>query len=162
MYKYLILVISMVSINANADTYLDINGFSKHSQPYYIYKGEYSKFNSQNFGVGITNTINKNLDFKVGMYYNSYYKLTVYSGFNLNTDFIVKDFTVTPGIMVGGATGYNNTPVHSGFIQFVVIPNIAVNYKKVGVTFGYIPAGQVREGEEAVSVVTMQFQYKIK
>ena len=161
MTKYFILVMIMFSANVCADTYIDINGFSKHSQDTYNYQGTTFKFNSQNYGVGITHTINKNVDFKAGLYHNSYHKVSGYSAANVNIDFAIKDVTVTPGIMVGVATGYNDTPMHSGMLQFMLIPNIGINYKKIGVNFGYIPAGGARAGEIAVSAVTVQFQYKI-
>lgn len=160
MIRSLILIIGLVSTNVYADTYIDINGFSKHSLDHYVYNGKKTKFNSNNFGLGITTSLNKYLDFKYGGYYNSYYKTSLYTGLNIKMDISVGPFIVAPGLFGGVATGYDNTPVGAGMVQPFVIPNFTVRYKDVGVTIGYIPATPVKDGYEEVSAWTLQFNYR--
>ena len=143
--------------DVHADTYLDVNGISVHSLDYFTYEGRASKFNGSNVGLGITTDLYKYVDGKAGFYKNSYYHQSTYAALNVHTE---SWYGIEPGITVGFVSGYNNTPMHSGIVQFYVIPNVAIRYKDLGVMVGYIPP---MPGEVVpVSVVTVQFQYQIK
>jgi ribosomal protein L27 len=139
-----------------ADTYLDVNGASVHSLDYFTYGSTTHKFNGQNVGIGVTTDLNKYVDGKVGFYKNSYYHPSAYAAINIHTE---SWYGIEPGVTVGFASGYNNTPMHSGLLQLYVVPNVAVRYKDFGVVVGYIPPipGEV----VPVSVVTVQFQYQL-
>lgn len=171
------------------DVYVDINGFSKHSQDTYVtgctttnpdhgrghpHSGREKhlptttcaseKFNSQNFGLGVTYSLTPHFDAKLGFYDNSYYRTTLYAGVNAKHDFHYEKFTLSPGVMVGGATGYDKTPMEGDVVQLIAIPNVKMSYDMVGVTVGYIPKSPVgtKKDETQVSVVTLQFNIKVR
>jgi hypothetical protein len=146
----------LYTCDLRADTFLDINGASVHSLDYFTYQGKVSKFNGENVGIGITTDLFKYVDIKAGVYKNSYYHPSAYAAINIHTE---SWYGIEPGVTVGFASGYNNTPMHSGLLQLYVVPNVAVRYKDFGVVVGYIPPipGEV----VPVSVVTVQFQYQL-
>lgn len=135
---------------------LDTNGLSHHSLPEYYYQGKIHKFNSNNIGLGLTLPAKKFLDWKLGFYKNSYYKTTFYGGANAKVD--LGPFSA--GLFLGLATGYNNTPMHSGFFQPVVMPNVEVAFKHIGIMLGYLPA--TTNDIHSVSAYTLQFEYYLK
>jgi len=151
----------LVSLPAQADTFLDINGFSQHSLPYYNYAGERHRFNESNAGLGITHEVYNNLEAKAGFYDNSYNKESLYIAANFKLPWVVREITLSPSIAVGLVSGYNNTPMHSGMLQPYVMPNFQIRYKHAGMLLGYIPGAESGKNEVPVSVVTLQFQYKL-
>jgi hypothetical protein len=187
LFLVLILWAGMASAN---DVFIDVNGFSKHSQGSYItdcattttpkskshgkghgkgHGGTTStscgseKFNSQNGGLGLTYSMTKHFDAKVGFYDNSYYRTSWYAGVNAKYDFNYGKFSISPGVMVGGATGYDNTPMYGDVVQLIAIPNVKMAYGPIGMTLGYIPKSPVgtNKDEVQVSVVTLQFNVKV-
>jgi hypothetical protein len=146
---------------ARSDTYLDINGLSKHSINEYCYQGKCQPFNQTNPGLGITTDLTNHIDLKVGGYKNSYYKTSLYAGINIHTALTHNVWNISPGIMVGMVSGYDKTPMRVGTVVLSIIPNVAIHYQDFGVVIGYIPPVITPEAGKAISVVTMQFQYQL-
>lgn len=142
------------------DLYLDINGYSRHSNDTYVYKGQVHEFNSNNLGLGLTYGVNKYVEAFAGFYDNSFNKTTLYGGAKLKLDFNIADVTITPGLNVGAATGYADTPAMSDYYQVVVMPTVRVTYRGVGLTIGYVPIVE-RENFVSVSTVTAQINIRI-
>lgn len=139
---------------------LDINGLSQHSKDTYRYQGKMHKYNETNLGLGLTYGVNKYVDVSAGFFENSYYKKTVYAGVRFGSEFVFGDFVVSPGIQAGFATGYADTPVNSSSLRPIVLPNLRVAYRDVGVAVGYVPRA-VSGSAIAVSVVTIQLNIKL-
>ena len=158
----LLFLMGCVGVAEGQDVFLDVNGFSKHSQETFVYQGQQETFNGDNAGLGVTAALSKHIDLKVGFYDNSYFHTTVYGGVNVKTEFSFGQMKFVPGVTVGLATGYDNTPMHSGLFQLYVIPNIGIRFGSIGVTVGYIPGVSLASDSAPVSVVTAQFQYQIK
>ena len=58
--------------------------------------------------------------------------------------------------MVGGTTGYKNTPQNSDFVMFVVLPVLSVGVDNFRVEMGYIP----KVSDEGTNVITLSFNIK--
>ena len=158
MRAYIAALAVFAAVPAQAgDIWLDINGASRHSKDTYFDRGKTHRYNESNLGLGLTYDANKYVGVTAGFYDNSYYQTTVYAGVRLGYSFVVGDVVVSPGIHAGYASGYADTPVHSSRLRPVVVPNLRVAYRGVGVTIGYVP--RVASGDDATvsfSVVTAQ------
>lgn len=152
----------LASFPAAGEVFLDINGASKHSKDTYSYRGVKQEYNSRNVGLGLTADLNKYFALSGGFYDNSYDRLSGYAGVTLKYDLLYGDFRVTPGVTVGLATGYKNTPVHASLLQPTLIASVRVTWRGVGFTAGYMPAANMAEGIDPVSVVTLQANVQIK
>lgn len=161
MKNYIAAIALVAAMPAQAgDLTLDINGVSQHSKDTYWYQGKTHRYNESNLGLGLTYGVKKYVDVSAGFFENSYYRTTVYAGFRLGPEFVFGDVVVSPGIQAGYASGYVNTPVNSSSLRPVVLPNLRVAYRGVGVTVGYVP--RVASGSvESVSVVTVQVNIKL-
>lgn len=142
------------------DLYLDVNGYSWHSNETYAYRGRLEKYNSRNTGLGFTYAFNKHIEAFAGNYYNSYNRNTIYGGAKIKHDFAISDLTITSGINIGVATGYDKTPVQSDYYQLVIMPAARITYRGVGLTLGYIPRVE-RENFKAVSTITAQVNIRV-
>lgn len=142
------------------DLFLDINGYSFHSNETYKYNGKREKFNSQNAGVGLTYGMGKYIEASAGYFRNSFDKDTIYGSAKLKYSFNFGEVSVTPGINIGLATGYMDTPVQSDQYQVVVMPTLRLTYRGVGLTLGYFPQVE-KENFIAVSVITAQINVRI-
>lgn len=161
MKNHIVALALFAAVPAQAgDLTLDINGLSQHSKDTYRYQGKTHRYNETNLGLGLTYGVNKYVDVSAGFFENSYYRTTVYAGFRLGPEFVFGDFVVSPGIQAGYASGYANTPVHSSRLRPVVLPNLRVSYRGVGVTVGCMPR-VVSGSTVAVSVVTVQLNIKL-
>lgn len=143
------------------DLYLDVNGYSFHSKDSYVYRGQPGKYNPRNPGIGVSYAFAKNAEVFAGYYYNSFNRDTVYGGVKIKHDFDFGNFTVTPGLNVGFATGYANTPAQSDYYQLVIMPAVRVTYRSVGMTLGYVPRVQ-KENFDSVSIITAQVNFLLK
>ena len=152
----------LASFPAAGEVFLDINGASKHSNDTYRYRGVKHEYNSRNAGLGLTYGLNKYFDLSGGFYDNSYGRLSLYSGVTLKYDLLYGDFRVTPGVIVGLATGYGRTPVHASLLQPTLMAVVRVTWRGVGFTAGYMPASNMAEGVTPVSVVALQANVQIK
>lgn len=161
MKKIITALIFLASSPALAgDLYLDVNGYSFHSSDSYVYRGKPGKYNPQNAGLGVTYGLAKNVEVFAGYYYNSFNRDTLYGGAKLKHDFAFGNVTVTPGLNVGVATGYENTPAQSDYYQVVIMPTVRVTYRGVGMTLGYVPRFE-KENFTAVSIITAQINIRV-
>ena len=157
---FLILFLPLASAQAG-DIFLDINGTSKHSKDTYLYRGATHEYNSRNAGLGLTAGLNKHFEASVGFYDNSYDRLSAYASVTLKHELSYRDFRVTPGISVGLATGYSNTPVHAATLQPLLSVGVRATWRGVGFTVGYFPP--VNTGEIIPdSVITLQANVQLK
>ena len=162
MKKIIPILILFASAPALAgDLYLDVNGYSWHSQDTYVYKGKRHEYNSNNAGIGFTYGLNKYVEAFAGYYYNSFNRDTLYGGAKLKRDFAFGNVTITPGLNVGVATGYSKTPAQSDYYQVVIMPAVRVTYRGVGMTLGYLPPFE-KENFAAVSVITAQINIRVR
>lgn len=142
------------------DLYLDVNGYSWHSKDSYVYRGQPGKYNPYNAGLGVTYGLTKNVEVFAGYYYNSFNRDTVYGGAKIKHDFAFGDVTITPGLNIGVATGYANTPAQSDYYQLVIMPAVRVTYRGIGLTLGYVPRIE-KENFDAVSIITAQINIRL-
>lgn len=179
------MITGMSLFSRAADLYLDVNGFSRHSQKYYTYQGQRQAFNEDNAGLGLTSSWTDNVDLTAGFYRNSYAKPSVYGGANLHMNFKGGPIVWRPGVSVGLVSGYDNTPDHAGVVRLAVMPNVAISTGNLGVKIGYVPARKASRGaavyggtlskdgnfststvgaepdDASASAITVQFQYQI-
>lgn len=161
MKKIIAIIIFAAVVPAHAgDLYLDINGYSWHSNDTYVYQGKRHEYNSKNAGLGVTYGINKYVEAFAGFYDNSYNRDTLYGGAKIKLDFEVAGVTITPGLNVGAATGYADTPAQSDYYRLVIIPAVRVTYRGVGLTLGYVPRIE-KENFDAVSAITAQINIRL-
>lgn len=142
------------------DLYLDVNGYSWHSKESYVYRGQPGTYNPRNAGLGVTYGLSQYTEVFAGYYYNSFNRDTLYGGFKLKHDFDLGSVTITPGLNVGVATGYANTPAQSDYYQLVIMPAVRLTYRGVGFTIGYVPRIE-KENFDSVSAVILQFNFRV-
>jgi len=96
--KYLLLTLSLLlAAPAQAATYIDIHGISKHFNTTEVW-------NEKNYGLGITEDQSKNSSTSFGIYKNSLSRTSVYAYYNY---YIPVNKYVRIGALVGLTTGYN-------------------------------------------------------
>lgn len=170
MKMLMLILLSLFTASAYAveidSLYLDVNGLSKHSSEVYSFRGKKYNFNEQNPGLGVTFSLRElfpeYLEITSGWYKNSYSKNTIYFGGHLKRSFIFGDFVITPKITIGFATGYKETPMNADILQITVVPNMQLRYKNVGFSIGYVPASFANTEHATVSIVILQFNFKVK
>lgn len=160
MRKIITILLFLATAPAQAgDLYLDVNGYSWHSKEEYVYRGQPGKYNAHNTGLGVTYELTQYTEVFAGYYYNSFKRDTVYGGVKIKHDFAFGEVTITPGLNVGVATGYANTPAQSDYYQLVIMPAVRLTYRGVGFTVGYVPRIE-KPNFDAVSAVTFQFNFR--
>lgn len=142
------------------DLYLDVNGYSWHSKQNYVYRGQAGTYNPHNAGLGVTYGLSQYTEVCAGYYYNSFNRDTLYGGVKIKHDFDLGSVTITPGLNVGVATGYANTPAQSDHYQLVIMPAVRLTYQGVGLTIGYVPRLE-KENFDSVSAVILQFNFRV-
>lgn len=142
-----------------SDLYLDVNGYSWHSNDTYTYKGEH-EYNTNNAGLGLTYSANKYLEASAGFYENSYNTRSLYGSTKIKYEIELSKVTVTPAISVGVATGYVDTPNQADCLQVFVMPTVRLAYRGVGFTIGYLPRIK-KENLVPVSTITLQFNFRV-
>lgn len=160
--KTIITILALLAaIPAQAgDLYLDVNGYSWHSNDTYVYKGKRHDYNAENSGLGLTYGLNKYVEASAGFYNNSYYKQTLYGGLKIKHDIVFGNLVVSPGLNVGVATGYADTPIHADYYQVVIMPAVRVTYRGMGLTVGYVPRVE-KENFVPVSTITAQVNIRV-
>ncbi len=117
-------------------------------------------YNSDNLGIGYTLDHSPNIQSKVGLYKNSFYKTSVYFGGNYQQ----ANCTFCLGVFVGGVTGYDKvktgaTPKgtqNMSAVQLTVLPSITIRANKThSVTIGYVQA----RNSKAISFATATYNY---
>jgi hypothetical protein len=99
MKNLLKILICVLSLNCNAETYLQVNGVSIHDKPGY---------NQFNYGGGIEHTVSKNWNVASGWYRNSEYRGSAYA-YGRYSFYKSGDWDL--GIGVGAVTGYKRAVV---------------------------------------------------
>ena len=99
MKYWLIILLVMQVMVAQAETYLQINGISVHDQ---------SGYNSFNYGAGVEHAINKNWSVAGGWYRNSEYRGSSYA---YGRYAFYKQDRWDIGVAVGAVTGYQRATV---------------------------------------------------
>lgn len=159
--KIIVAILLAAAVPAHAgDLYLDVNGHSWHSKNTYTYRGQQGEYNGQNPGLGVTYGLGNHLEAFTGYFVNSFQRATVYGGAKIKHDLVFGKVTVTPGLNIGIATGYDKTPAQSDYYQFVIMPAVRIVYRDVGVTLGYVPKVE-KENFDAVSTLTLQINVLI-
>ncbi len=146
--KQLLLIVSLLlAMPAQADTYLDIHGLSKHFP-------QHNGYNEVNTGIGFTFNINNNSSFGFGTYRNStvpksrarsthseYIKYSLFKVFHKN---------IRAGATIGLATGYR-WQITPTFVPLLSIGDIyRINFGAMPEIKGITP-----------NVVFMSFQVKL-
>jgi len=92
--KHLLLLLLFITATANAESYVHLNGVSKHNK---------SGYNEQNWGAGYEQSINKDWTAAVGAYKNSEYR---YSTYAYGRYAVYKKDQWDVGLNIGMVTGY--------------------------------------------------------
>lgn len=140
------------------DVTLTLSIGSYHENRTYSHNGKEHDYNEDNPGIGFAYGVNENTDFVSGIFKNSYSKTSVYAGVNLKEPFsVTENFTVSPGIILGGVTGYDDTPQNSPFIGPMVLPNVVLAVDRYQALVGYIPKISDNTSEVFVLIVGYKF-----
>jgi hypothetical protein len=94
MKKIFIVLLILLSINAQAETYLQLNGASIHTK---------TGFNGFNYGAGVEQTVSENWTVAGGWYRNSDYRGSAYAYARYS---VYKEGLWDIGVGAGLATGY--------------------------------------------------------
>ncbi len=140
---------------AHASPWIDVHLASKHGKDTYYeptptpyeWESQYTerKYNSRNYGLGISNRLSENIEWTAGFYKNSYYKTSLYSGVDIHT---TDTAPVGYGLSMGIVSGYEDTdqpPV-------MILPNIRIGNQHVRLKMGVLPVG--------VKLVTLSVSFK--
>jgi len=166
MNKFLILLAIAVPLLAgyniaHADEFwADANVASYHiSSHEYCDNGKCQDFNQLNMGLGVTYYMDDTIGFTGGFYKNSYSKLSTYAGLAMKHDIAVGTYTVSPTLLIGGVSGYQDTEVGGGPIKLMALPALSVSHDKYRAVVGYLPTKLV--GTAHTDILTLQLSYKI-
>ena len=114
------------SVQAEQSFGVHINGLSKHVNAD-------ADYNEQNVGGGIYYEVNQHF-IAAGWYKNSFNRTSKYITTGWRHTFRSGDWEVSPGVLVGGITGY-----HDEGSQFVAAPILSMGYDPVRVNLMYLP-----------------------
>jgi hypothetical protein len=137
--KYLYILALLLFLPSVYAQSLILHGPTKHGYPTYYAENfvEKKKFNSVTFGVGYKFDNN----WVTGVYYNSYYKPTLYAGrmFMWDLDYQIDNRPIQIGFALVGATGYKSRT------NMVITPLVTANLsvpidKKYSLEFLALPA----------------------
>lgn len=124
-----------------ADTWLSLGGGSVH----FCQSCGYNNFNP---GLGLQHDINTDLRLLGGVYYNSYYKASVYGGIGYQP---LKYGAFKLGALGGAVSNYNNLK-----IPVIALPALSIEGKQVGVDIMGFPSVGSRTG-----LITANFKYRL-
>lgn len=139
----------------SGDVWLDMNIGSKHfgGSSGYCYQGRCGSLNESNRGLGVSYEASDNLEAKAGFYENSYFNATYYIAAAYSANFRRNGFTVSPGVTVGLATGYDETRVMAMPVQPTAIASLKMQSKETRVVISYMPMRQViGQGNDVVAL----------
>jgi len=155
-FIFFILMYGTISVAKADNIWLDINLVSYHpSASNYTYDNKTEKLNQFNYGIGVSYETNRFVELESGFFRNSYNKNSIYADVKIKYDFIIKQFTITPGMAIGGVSGYKNTEVEANTVQFVALPTVAISYNRIRVVVGYMPL-QLVTNKAKTDVITVQ------
>ena len=124
-----------------ADTWMNIGGGSVHA----CHSCGYNNFNP---GLGLQHDINPDLRVLGGVYYNSYYKATVYAGIGYQP---LQYGMMRFGVMGGLVTNYIHLEV-----PVMLLPALSVEGKKFGIDILGFPSIGSRTG-----LITANLKYRL-
>jgi len=140
------------------DFWLDANVASYHISTHdYCYNGKCEDFNQLNYGLGVTYYMDDTIGFTGGFFKNSYSKTSAYAGIEFKKDFAFDKTTVSPVLMIGGVTGYQDTEVGGGPVRLMALPALSVSHGDYRAVVGYLPMKLV--GTAHTDVLTFQLGY---
>lgn len=156
--NHLVAVLLMSSLaSAHAmdagDWSIDLNGLSRHSERHYSDNGVRRDYNESNLGIGGSYAWSDDLDLKLGVFENSYFRDTVYAGVYWHRDFYWGDWTVAPGVALLLVTGYDDTPQDAPAVAPLAIPGVSVGHRAVRLNLGVVPVGSVQFAVAQLQVV---------
>lgn len=135
---FFILLVSLPALSIEEGKWaLDINLASLHRDS--TYDGG-QKYNQNNFGLGTTYGYSDSIDFKLGLFDNSYNRTTTYLAAVWQKDFHYKALRISPGIGAFLVTGYDSAPEFAERIQPGVMPVLSLGYKKTALNIGLLPS----------------------
>lgn len=153
-----IILYSGITYSAEGDLWLDINVASYHTSSEYCYEGKCKDYNQFNYGGGVSYDLDNTFELTGGYFRNSYYKNSFYAGTKIKHDFPVNGLIITPGVIVGGITGYDDTEVNGKKIQPIGLPTLGISNNKFRAVIGYLPVKIIGAG--SADVFTLQLGVK--
>lgn len=124
-----LIIIALLALSASlqaGELSLQLSGKSHHINPS-------QEYNEQNYGAGITYQV-KQQYLAAGFYKNSLNRTTEYLLAGWRKDLVDGDITVSPGVMIGGLTGYKDKAV------IALAPTLTVGYQRVKLNTLILPA----------------------
>ena len=134
-------------------SHLDLDGYSTGEWDYSCWCAETKPFNEVNLGVGVGYELTDGIEARTGFYHNSFYTTSVYAALSMHTSYTR---AVAVGLMVGGITGYDDTPLQAGVVQVMALPSLSVGTNDIRIELGYIP----KLNSSSTAVVTLSFNVK--
>jgi len=118
--KHLLFLLLFITATANAESYLHLNGVSKHNK---------SGYNEQNWGAGYEQSISKDWTAAAGAYKNSEYRYSTYAYARYA---LYKKDQWDIGVNIGMVTGYSGQQlvpvalpeVCYGWVCSMIIPQV--------------------------------------
>lgn len=166
-YKILLLGLACIAAplaapsSAARPAWLDVNVTSRHSEKGYFIGRERHRFNSNNFGLGLTWEPAAWWELKAGWFDNSYHKTSVYGAGAIKWNLLGNGpWIVAPGALLGALSGYQNTPEQTGEITPWGLATLTLGHRKYGrLNLGYLPSKLFKAG--VVDVLTVQVGIKL-
>ena len=112
---------------------IDIHGKSHHFDRCYRFCTK--NYNETNLGLGLAYKVNEHIDLMGGFYQNSFNNRSTYAALNFGQT--IGYFT--PGIMLGGITGYTFDGRDQRDIGLAVLPNVSLDVDRFQLNMGFIP-----------------------
>jgi hypothetical protein len=99
------------------------------------------KFNEVNPGISIGFDSSEYVSYEVGFYKNSYRDQSIFAGVNYKMDFDFGGLTITPGVFLGGVSGYEkHQDITYAGIAPMILPNVSITlFDTVHVNVGILP-----------------------
>ena len=145
MKTWLFFILAIIASDSFAnDWWLDVHLASYHfNRDGYYQDGEQHDWNEKNFGLGVTYQYHENVQLMGGFFDNSYHTHSNYAAINFHANYNIKSLIIKPGVLIGGVTGYEDTPMNeNSWVRTVTPmagPNLSIGTKKLLLNIGLIP-----------------------
>jgi hypothetical protein len=139
--RLLFIVLISISSISRADTWVSLGGSSAHA----CHTCGYNNFNP---GLGLQRDVKKDLRILGGVYYNSYYKATVYAGAGYQP---LQYGMIRFGVMGGLVTNYDNLRV-----PVMALPVVSIEGARGGIDILGFPSVGSRTG-----LITVNLKFKL-
>ncbi len=135
----------------------DIHTTAWHSRDGYG-KNEEKKYNQNNLGVGLRYNFSNNFQLGGGYFKNSFDRDSFYAAIGAHYDFRSRTgLFLTPSLELGGATGYDDTPIDMDLAPLVV-PSVTFGYRRTGFKVSFIPETTATES----NILAFSLQIKLR